>query len=297
MNIKQLRLFYEIHSSGSLTYAADRICVTQPAASKLLRSLEEEVGMKLFSRDGRNLRPNPGTEHLFEEVRGLLERFDDLNRSFAATSEGGRGKVVVSGTVGIMMGLIADQAQRLLEKSPGIQLELWVNDCQQIRELAATGQIDIGLTDADTGSHRYSSQHFKMECLAAVHQSQAGVLPERLRFEDLDGANWITFGSRHGMLPQLRQAYIESGGLFRSGLFVDNTLQALQLVDLKMGMTIVDPISHRHSLDNALYPNVRYKKLQRPFFEAIDLVWPNCRRLSPPAQLLLNAVKEKLAEF
>lgn len=292
MNIKQLRLFYETHASGSLTYAAERTCVTQPAASKLLRSLEEEVGMQLFSREGRNLKPSAGTTHLFEEVRGLLERFDDLEKSFKVTSKGGRGNVAISGTVGRMMGIVPAHIQSLLSDSPGIKLELRANDNLQIRELAATGKIDIGLTDAAPGSHRYSSKLIKMRCIVGLHSSNPLAAKTKLSAQDMSYLKWITFGPNHGTHTQLNQMFIEHDAMFNADIFVDNTIQALQLVDLGLGATVVDPISYRLCNANGFYPNVSFVQIAMPIYEMFDIVWPNCRQLSKPAELLLQAIQK-----
>lgn len=295
MNIKQLRLFYEIHASGSLTYAAERTCVTQPAASKLLRTLEDEVGMKLFSRDGRNLTPSSGTEHLFEEVRGILERLDDLEKSFKVTSKGGRGNIIISGTGGVMMGIVPLHVRSLRQQNPDIQFELKINDCLQIRELAATGKIDIGLTDADTGSHRYSSQTKKMRCVAAVNNTHPLSQKASLSVQEMSQLNWITFGRHHDSYVQLHQVFIEHDQPFQTDIYVDNTIQALHLVDLGLGATMVDPISLRHCTADGKFPNVSYIPLEKPIFEMLDVIWPNCRRLSKPAEQLLDAILDDVS--
>jgi DNA-binding transcriptional LysR family regulator len=57
MDIKKLRMFHEVFITGSITLAAERLYVSQPAASKTISALEEEIGYKLFVRKSGHLCP------------------------------------------------------------------------------------------------------------------------------------------------------------------------------------------------------------------------------------------------
>src|SRR5690606_18311340 len=57
INLRQLQAFVGAYRLGSLTRAAEQMFITQPAASVLLRQLEESIGVRLFDRTTRSLRP------------------------------------------------------------------------------------------------------------------------------------------------------------------------------------------------------------------------------------------------
>lgn len=77
MNISQLPYMIAIASTGSLSGAARRVGVSQPAISKYLSELEREIGLKLFEADGKTLRPTEaGVLYLqaAQEILGLKQR-------------------------------------------------------------------------------------------------------------------------------------------------------------------------------------------------------------------------------
>lgn len=57
--LRQLEAFRAVMQSGSVSRAAQRMLLTQPAVTKLLRSLEDETGLPLFDRSRRHLQPTP----------------------------------------------------------------------------------------------------------------------------------------------------------------------------------------------------------------------------------------------
>lgn len=55
MNLKQLNTFVQVAELGSLSKASDRLRTAQPALSRQVRMLEDELGVELFSRHGRGM--------------------------------------------------------------------------------------------------------------------------------------------------------------------------------------------------------------------------------------------------
>ena len=64
--LRQLEAFRAVMQSGSVSRAAQRMLLTQPAVTKLLRSLEDETGLPLFDRSRRHLQPTPEAVKLAE---------------------------------------------------------------------------------------------------------------------------------------------------------------------------------------------------------------------------------------
>lgn len=73
MNTTQLPYILEIAFTGSLSDAAKNLGITQPALSKYINELEKEVGMTLFIRSGRRLKPTPAGELYLETARQILD--------------------------------------------------------------------------------------------------------------------------------------------------------------------------------------------------------------------------------
>ena len=66
----------EIDRTGSLTFAADKLCLTQSAVSHAIRRFEERHGMKLWARDGRKLRLTPAGDYLLSVANRVLPQLE-----------------------------------------------------------------------------------------------------------------------------------------------------------------------------------------------------------------------------
>ncbi|AZV80881.1 LysR family transcriptional regulator (plasmid) [Parasedimentitalea marina] len=64
MNFKQLTAFREVMLTGSISEAARNLLRTQPAISSLISGMEEEIGVKLFVRQGARVHPTPEAHYL-----------------------------------------------------------------------------------------------------------------------------------------------------------------------------------------------------------------------------------------
>ena len=72
MNLKQLRTFLHVAELGKLSLAADRLATAQPALSRQIKMLEDELGLRLFNRHGRGMDLTSAGERLRERAGFLL---------------------------------------------------------------------------------------------------------------------------------------------------------------------------------------------------------------------------------
>jgi LysR family transcriptional regulator, cyn operon transcriptional activator len=89
MNLRHLRTFLCIAETGSIARAGSRLHVSQPAASRQILTLENELGVELFHRIGRRLRLTSEGEDLLRQTRRLLVEAEGLAER-ARTLKGGR---------------------------------------------------------------------------------------------------------------------------------------------------------------------------------------------------------------
>ncbi len=88
LNFNKLKIFYEAAKTKNFTKAADNLFITQPAISSQIKSLEEEIGFKLFVKIGKKCELTPAGLMLFEAVKKIFEyekeilyMIDDIKKS------------------------------------------------------------------------------------------------------------------------------------------------------------------------------------------------------------------------
>lgn len=144
-DLNLLKVFDEVMSERSLTKAANRLALTQPAVSNALRRLREALGDDLLVRKGRGLEPTARGLELWPTVRTVLH---DLNAVLApspfdpATAENVFVLAMADATAAeLMPGLVAI----LGEEAPGVSLRVLPLTTRDPRKLLDEGQADLAI--------------------------------------------------------------------------------------------------------------------------------------------------------
>jgi len=78
VNQRRVEAFHAVMLSGSITSAAEKLGISQPAVSRLISDFEHEIGMKLFSRAGGNLSPTEDARSLLDDVEFFFRGLDGV---------------------------------------------------------------------------------------------------------------------------------------------------------------------------------------------------------------------------
>ncbi len=87
MEIAKLRYFYTVAKLGHVTRAAEEIHIAQPALTKAIKQLEEELGVPLFYKQGRNIRLTPFGTYLQKKIEPILAQIDSIPSELAALKQ------------------------------------------------------------------------------------------------------------------------------------------------------------------------------------------------------------------
>lgn len=135
----QTRAFLATLEAGSLSAAARALGLTQPTLGRQIAALEEALGVVLFDRSGRRLRPTPLALDLAEHVRAMRDAATRMSLIASGQSQAVEGDVVVSASEGIAAYLLPPILARLKQQAPGITVEL----------LASNALSDLARREAD----------------------------------------------------------------------------------------------------------------------------------------------------
>lgn len=88
-----LEIIKNLKELGSLTKAADKLCLTQPALTHSIRRLENLLNIKIWNKSGRELLLTPAGEYIYKLSSQLLPQFNKAELDLAALSQGKMGKL------------------------------------------------------------------------------------------------------------------------------------------------------------------------------------------------------------
>lgn len=145
MDVRTLRYFVEVVRQQSFTRAAEKLFVTQPTISKMLRNLEDELECTLLVREGRRLRLTDSGQALYQRGLTILEEFRQLKAELQDINGLKRGqlRLGVPPMVGTQMApLIGEFRQRY----PGIELIISEFGGLTVQQAVLSGELDLALT-------------------------------------------------------------------------------------------------------------------------------------------------------
>ncbi|MFC7368502.1 LysR family transcriptional regulator [Vreelandella zhaodongensis] len=146
MEFRQLRYFIAVVESGSLSAASQRVHVAQPALTRQIRLLEENLATQLFNRHARGMRLTVAGQVLYEEALELLDRREKLKARLSAIGQGAIGKVSLGVT---MMHLWLPQVAALLgdyrKRFPRVTFEISPLLSGSQLEWLRQGRLDAGI--------------------------------------------------------------------------------------------------------------------------------------------------------
>jgi DNA-binding transcriptional LysR family regulator len=147
MNLTQIKYFRETVICGSVTSAAHRLGVSQPAVSKQLTSLARELNCKLWIKHNRKLRLTESGRILFQRSELILEQLRLLKNDITQINSANE----ISGSITVGCGpllsraLMPDLSIEFIRKYPKVNLSIYESDSVLLAGLLTEGTIDIGL--------------------------------------------------------------------------------------------------------------------------------------------------------
>nr|WP_187357068.1 LysR family transcriptional regulator [Actinomadura sp. CNU-125] len=142
-HLRDLRYFVAVAEELNFTRAAERLFVSQPALSKQIRRLEDDLRVRLFDRDKRTVTLTaPGTA-LLPAARELLGRWDQAQREVADAAAAEASVLTVGLSTSVGRGLLGAVRDRFAERRPGWRLRMRQIDWEDASAGLASGDVDI----------------------------------------------------------------------------------------------------------------------------------------------------------
>jgi DNA-binding transcriptional LysR family regulator len=201
MDLRHLRYFHAIAEELSFSRAARRLNVVQPALSRALKELENELGVQLLARNQRTVSLTAAGKVLLDETALLFDRLEHTLRRVRRAAAGQEGELrlgYIGPPVQSFLGrLLAEYARRC----PLVTVHLEERTPERVWEMVAKGRLDLGLT-RPVPAHaalRMETQLLRRERLcAAVPRGHAWHGRKSLTWRSLAGEPLIILARREG---------------------------------------------------------------------------------------------------
>ncbi len=189
MEIRTLRYFLAVAREENMTRAAELLHVTQPTLSKALKSLEEELGKKLFTRHSFSIRLTDEGVLLRERAEDLVSMADRIEREFIALDDITGGDLYFGLAESYQIRYLAREIHRFREAYPGLRYHITSGDTEQVMEKLDKGLLDFVVLAETPEPGRYSSIVFPESDKWGLVMRSDDALAEKeaIRADDLIG--------------------------------------------------------------------------------------------------------------
>lgn len=213
LRIKQLTLIAALDEFRSLRKVAESMHLSQPAATKMLHEIEETLGVQLFERLPRGMRPTVFGESVINYAQLMLADLDNLRKQLVAQEAGAVGEISVGSIMAPAPGLLTRTIIELRARYPLIKISVVVDTSDNLLQMLEQGKLDIMLGRIPSpGEHPDINfevvDNEALSVVAGVHHPLSQV--RRLELADLAGQSWILQPPNSPMRQLLELAFQEA---------------------------------------------------------------------------------------
>lgn len=296
----QLAFLVHLDEERRLARAAAAAGLTQPAASKLLRQIEETLDVKLFERHARGVAPTHYGEILVRHARSALSEIGLAREELAALKAGRTGKAAVGTIVEPAANLVPAAVAALKERYPGTLVRVEIDASRQLVQRLLQGHLDVvvaRLLDAETAedlAYEPLALDEPHAVIASARHPLAG--QAHLRLEDLIGQPWIMPPPGSLVREKLAAMFLRQG-LPQPADVVETASLPMITALLEQGrMVVALPEVSVASYCNAGILKVLMTDLPVGI-GGFGLITRRNRELSPGARLMLSTLREVAKEL
>jgi LysR family nitrogen assimilation transcriptional regulator len=211
MELSQLRTLIHVAELGSLSKAADRMRVAQPALSRQVRLLEQELGVQLFVRHGRGMVLTEQGQTVLAHATQVMRKLDDIRSDMADGETPMVGQVAI-GLPPTVADIISVPLVCAFRAHPGAVPRLVSAYTGYLLDWLHRGEIDLAVLYDPRSARSLRSRPLLVEHLHLIGPAEAGLsTTQAVPFRELKGRPLLLPSARHGLRAIVERCAAESG--------------------------------------------------------------------------------------
>lgn len=287
MELDQLRHFLAAAETKNFTRAAKRIGLSQPALSRSIGRLEQELGQPVFERQSRNVALTDAGRLLQSRAQIILKMVEDTKAEICDDGQTGRIRLAAIPTIApyFLPGLL----QQFSDQFPGAQLVVQEDTTDNLLKRCSQGEIDIAVIALPIETKYLEVEPlFIEELLLVVSPDSPLVEQDAIALEDLEDLPFVLLGEAHCLSDQI-QSFCQQQSFHPVSVERTSQLATVQeLVSLGHGISLVPAMAVDCDTTNRrIYRSISGKVPTR----TIAMVWDPYRFQSRLVKKLMETIR------
>jgi DNA-binding transcriptional LysR family regulator len=290
LTLRQIDAFRAVMLTGTATEAAQVLGISQPAISRLVSDLEQEIGFKLFDRVGRRVVPTAEAQILIEEVKRALTGLDQIRETASEIGRFRYSRLRLISIPSVASTVVVDLIKLFSLEYPETFVSLEVQASDAAVEWVVSQQCDLGIATPAIESPAFATSSLMVgvsRCILPPGHplGKRDVITPR----DLEGESFVSF--RPDSIYRAKvDAIFQKASVNRVMQYEARTTEAIcSMVAAGLGVSVVGPLGISHMSERA-----DERLLIRHFKPApkvdLSLMWSTHRPLPAVAQKFMELI-------
>lgn len=281
MTIKHIRIFVTVYQEESITRAAERLGMTQPATSLAVKELEEYYHTKLFERNGRGIRATQAGVHLYPNAARLLSLYEEMNLEMKNWNTAG--KLRIGSSISIGSCILPQLMNRFSKRFPDLDVYVKVDSSDVIENNILENHLDFALIEGTVHSDKIVSKVFLDDELIPIcnrFHPLAGAVDVSLK--ELDGERFLMREKNSGT-RELAESHFAAKGFHITPAWESTSTAALiNAVSSGLGISVLPKrmLEKQLRMHQIFSFSIKGLDLKRHYY----LVYHENKYISPPMQ-------------
>ena len=231
MDLKQIRSFVAVYGDGSINRAAERLNIAQPSLSQQIKTLEQSVGVQLFERHARGVRPTPAGDRFYDDCRKILGDVESASQNLREFSLGTSGSLDVGLIPTVTKGVLSSVLPAFITALPNVELRVVEAFSGTLTDWVMSGELDFAIGTEPPRHDGLEMRVLSAEPLVMVSGRKAGLTHlEPVSLKQLPTVNLVMPSAQHS-LRTLIERYIKLGNITPGRIVeIDGLFGALEFI-------------------------------------------------------------------
>lgn len=237
MDILQLKYFQTVAKSQHMTQAADELHIAQPSLSKTISRLEEELGVPLFDRQGRNIKLNSFGSAFLKRVNRIFLEIEEGKKELNDMAGLEQGKINLAS---ISLAAFPNMLEGFLQKYPDVSFRQVLAYTYEMKRKLEDGSIDLCISSIFIeGNNIVNIPLFTEEIFLAVSKNHRLAHRESIDLIEVADEHFISMKKGYGF-RDITDEFCNKAGFTPSVMFEgDGITSLLSLVNAGFGVTFL----------------------------------------------------------
>ncbi|MBX9840814.1 MAG: LysR family transcriptional regulator [Xanthobacteraceae bacterium] len=239
ISLRQIRAFLAVAELGSFTQAAERLGLSQPALSLLIRQLESDLDLRLFDRTSRRTVITAGGREFEQAVAKVVSDLDAAVTGARDLASRKRGRLVIAAPPTLSSVLLPRVIGEFRKSFEGVKITL-IDTTDEISELIRSGRVDLGVGTFSPNVEGIERIVLVRDSLLLFCLANSGFARrDTVRWKDLEGAPLIALTPESGVRHLVDASHYKAGLRVEYAHEVSGMTTALSFVEAELGVTIL----------------------------------------------------------